>query len=140
MLDFRGSAVKPNFLIRVTQLKHFIVVNNNYIDSDSNSDTYREMLTKYFEALKIATLFSTIAKSVDEGNCKLKSLSLNTCIYEVDPMALLKMVGSLQKLDLSACYIGFEEVEAFVDAILESVSLKMLELDRYFHYYFISLL
>ena len=124
-LDFLRLAGKSDFLVRVTQLKHFITT--GYYDTITDQD--REKLE---ETLKITRLFKTIANSADEGNCKLLQLGLDTCPFKVDPIVLAKVVGSLERLDLASCELEEKGADTFVDAILESKSLKRLYLNTYF--------
>ena len=92
-VDFVMLAGNPQFLKRMTQLKHFIVFDNSnmngHIDEHLNS----------YEYILIEVMFKVIADSVDEHSCKLKILMLNTYLYKVNPVNLAKVVGSLERLD-----------------------------------------
>ena len=130
-VDFVILAENPQFLKRVTQLKHFIVFDNSKRKENIDRNLCAGHSTSR-EVIKIGYLFRAISDSADENSCKLKSLMLNTYIYKVDPVVLAKVVRSLERLDLSCCHFGDKEVEAFVDAILSSNSLKMLVVDQFF--------
>ena len=114
------------------ELKHIVIYNN------TNPDIERMTLydsSNMEEAAAIETLLKhiAIAISVALGYCKLKSLSLNTCLFKIDPITMAKLIGSLEKLELFSCVVEYEEANAFVDGILSNDSLKMLALDRFFH-------
>ena len=119
-LDFLRLAGQLNFLRKVTNLKHFIVTGSVSYHIEDKVD----------EAVKIRNLLKTIANSVEDGNCKLKSLSLDTHLYNVESLVMTKVVESLERLDLSSCDLGNNDANAFVDAILKSDTLKRLVLNK----------
>ena len=112
--DFERLGRNQDFFKRVTQLKHFIVyeVPEKTVDEGS------------IRGMEIWKLFGEIANSLEEGKSKLRSLSVYD-IIGIDPILLGKVVGGLEMVDLGASDLWNDEVEAVVDAVLESTSLKM---------------
>ena len=128
-LDLKMLAIELCFLV-AKELKHIIVYNDTTTDIDRMNTNAS---SNFREAVQIEIMLRIMAKSVDFGNFKLKSLSLNTCIFKMDQIILAKLIGSLEKLELFSCVVKYEEAVAFVDAILSSNSLRMLALDRFFY-------